>query len=129
MNDVDPHALKLLRDIDASARRIVARLDGVTREEFVGATGIDIQDIVARRLGIIGEAAAALFKKHGAFCEAHPEIPLRQARGIRNILIHDYDGIDWNTVWNAATRALPELLKAVEPFIRQHTTPRPPPTR
>ncbi len=117
-SEVDPHVLKLLRDIDVSARRIIKRLDCVEREDFLATDSLDLQDIVARRLGIIGEAAAAFFKKHGGFCEAHPEIPLRQARGIRNILIHDYDGIDWNTVWNAATRALPELLRSIEPFLR-----------
>ncbi len=112
-----PHALKLLRDIDASARRIIARLDGIPKEEFLAPGSLDIQDIVARRLGIIGEAAAALCAKHADFCEAHPELPLRRARGIRNILVHDYDGIDWETVWNTATRSLPELVAAIAPLI------------
>ena len=118
-DEVELHVLKLLRDMDMSARRIVARLDGVTRENFIDTDNLDLQDIVARRLSIIGEAAAALHKKHAGFCEAHPEIPLRQARGMRNILIHDYDGIDWSTVWNTAKLALPDLVKAIEPFTKK----------
>ncbi len=117
MTDIPPNIRKLLRDIEGSARRIMARLEGVSREEFIAPESLDIQDIVARRLSIIGEAAAALFKKHGDFCDAHPELPLRQARGIRNILIHDYDGIDWNVVWNAAAHSLPELVNSLAPFI------------
>ncbi len=109
---------KLLQDIDISARRIIDRLDGISRDEFVGQENLDIQDIVARRLGIIGEAAAALWKKHETFCLEHPEIPLRQARGMRNILIHDYDGVDWDTVWNTAKLALPELVKTIAPFLQ-----------
>lgn len=119
MSSVDPRALKLLRDIEISARRIISRLDGVERAEFIDPQNLDIQDIVARRLGIIGEAAAALFKKHGDFCEAHPEIPLRQARGMRNVLVHDYDGVDWDTVWNTAKLALPDLVKAIESLTKQ----------
>ncbi len=117
MSALDPHAHKLLRDIDVSARRIIDRLEGVAREDFIDPANLDMQDIVARRLSIIGEAAAALCKKHQAFCEAHPEVPLRQARGMRNILVHDYDGIDWDTVWNTATHALPELVEAIAPFV------------
>lgn len=120
MNEIDSRILKLLRDIDISARRIASRLDGVSREDFVSSDSLDLQDIVARRLAIIGEAAAALVKRHAAFCEAHPEIPLRQARGMRNVLIHNYDGIDWNTVWNTAMLALPDLVKAIEPILDDH---------
>lgn len=67
MSGVDPRVLKLLRDIDVSARRIVDRVRGVTREEFIDPDSLDVQDVVARRLGIIGEAASVLCKKHPEF--------------------------------------------------------------
>ncbi len=121
MNGVDPRVLKLLRDIDVSARRIVDRLQGVAREEFIDSGSLDIQDVIARRLGIIGEAASVLCKKHPDFCEAHPRIPLRQARGMRNILVHDYGAVDWAVVWNTAEQAVPELLDAIAPFFKEKT--------
>lgn len=117
MNHADSQALKLLRDINLSARRIIGRLEGVRKIDFSNPDNLDAQDIVARRLSIIGEAAAALLKKHAAFCEMHPEIPLRKARGLRNIIIHDYDGVDWDTVWNTVKHDLPELVEVIAPFI------------
>jgi len=115
--ELDPRAIKLLDDIYTSAKRAVSHLQGTILEDFTGEAGIDVQDIVARRLTIIGEAAAALLKKHSEFCALHPEIPLRPARGMRNILVHEYDGVDWEAVWNTVQYTLPHLIEAIEPFL------------
>ncbi|MDR0338828.1 MAG: DUF86 domain-containing protein [Desulfovibrio sp.] len=71
-----------------------------------------LQDAVARRFTIIGEASAALFRKHPEFCEQNQQIPLRQARDLRNFIIHDYDGIEWDIIWDTAREDLPRLIKA-----------------
>lgn len=113
----DPRGPKLLRDIDESARRIVDRLRGVSRDEFTAPGSLDIQDIVSRRLSIIGEAAAALLRKCPDFCAAHPEIPLHQARSLRNVIVHDYDGIDWLAVWETVEGALPNLIDGIAPLL------------
>jgi uncharacterized protein with HEPN domain len=76
-----------------------------------------MQDIVARRLSIIGEAAAALLKKSPDFCENHSEIPLRQARGMINVLMHEYDRVDWMAVWIAANEGVPQLIEAIGPLL------------
>lgn len=117
MRGLDPHVKKLLEDIYMSAKRIVDRLENESREGFLSAGGMDLQDIVARRLTIIDEASAALFRKYPEFCEQHQTIPLRQARGMRNFLVHDYDGVDWGTVWIAVQEGLPQLIKSIEPFL------------
>jgi Uncharacterized conserved protein len=117
MNEIDPHVQKLLEDIYVSAKRIVDRLQNETRDGFLSAGGMDLQDIVARRLTIIGEASAALFRKYPEFCEQHQSIPLRQARGMRNFLVHDYDGVDWGTVWVAVQEGLPQLIDSIAPFL------------
>ncbi len=113
----DPRVEQLLRDIDVSARRIIDRLRGVGRDEFVDPGSLDIQDIVSRRLSIIGEAASTLLRKHPEFCGAHPEIPLIHARGMRNILIHDYGAIDWSIVWATVESSLPDLVGAIVPLL------------
>ena len=117
MSGPDPYAEKLLEDIYTSANRILDRLRDTTREDFLSSGGMDLQDIVARRLAIIGEAAAALLKKHPDFCEQNPAIPLRQARGMRNALVHDYDGIKWDIVWDTAQEELPRLVNSIAPFL------------
>ena len=120
MSTPDARARKLLADIHASAQRIIDRLQNETAENFVSTNGMDAQDIVARRLTIIGEAAAALLKKHPEFCARHPNIPLRQARGMRNILVHEYDGVDWQAVWNTTQKDLPLLVAATAPFLSEN---------
>ncbi len=117
MCDANVHIIKLLFDIHTSAERILAMLETESRESFMNLSSMTIQDAVARRFPIIGEAAAALLKKYPDFCEKHGEIPLRQARGLRNILVHDYDGLDWELVWGTA-KELPKLIDLIAPFLK-----------
>jgi uncharacterized protein with HEPN domain len=119
MSGVDPHVQKLLEDIYTSAKRIADRLQNETQQGFLSAGSMDLQDIVARRLTIIGEASAALLRKYPEFCEQHQAIPLRQARGMRNFLVHDYDGVDWGTVWIAVQEGLPQLIESIAPFLSE----------
>jgi len=108
---------KLLGDIYTSAERIRVVIEGETLESFLNPTSMNIQDAVARRFTIIGEASAALLRKYPEFCEQHPEIPLRQARGMRNLLVHDYDGVDWEWVWDTSKKSIPQLMDAIAPFL------------
>lgn len=119
MSDAHVTILKLLSDIHLSAQRILVMLEGESLDSFLNPSSMTLQDAVARRFTIIGEAAAALLRKHPEFCQAHPEIPLRSARGMRNALVHDYDGIDWLIVWKTARRELPSLMDSITPFLGQ----------
>jgi uncharacterized protein with HEPN domain len=71
-------------------------------------------DAVCRNLEIIGEAAG---KVGPEFRAAHPEIPWRQMISARNILIHNYDGIDPAIVWGIVERDILSLLAAVRALI------------
>ena len=59
-----PHfqIIKLLSDIHTSAERILVMLENETLESFLSPSSMTIQDAVARRFTIIGEAAAALLQ-------------------------------------------------------------------
>ena len=71
-----------------------------------------IQDAVNRNLEIIGEATK---KVSQATTEQHQEIPWRQMAGLRDVLIHDYMGIDLYIVWNVVQNELPQLkIKIME---------------
>ncbi|MCM2265409.1 MAG: DUF86 domain-containing protein [Desulfuromonadales bacterium] len=61
---------------------------------------------VIRSLEVLGEAT-----KHvpAAFRNRHPEIPWSKMAGMRDVLIHDYMGVDHMTVWKVAKERLPEL--------------------
>ncbi len=44
---------------------------------------------------------------------SHPQVPWVDIRGFRNAVIHGYFKIDWDIVWNAATKNAPQLRSTV----------------
>ena len=57
-----------------------------------------LQDALLRCLEVMGEAT----KRLNAGCRAsHPEIPWRAMAGLRDVLIHAYDKVDLQEVWQA----------------------------
>lgn len=64
------------------------------------------EDTVERNLQIIGEAANHL---PAEFTDTHPEIAWPQIQGFRNILVHQYFGVDVDTVREVIQMHLPAL--------------------
>jgi uncharacterized protein with HEPN domain len=100
-----------LRDMLEAARLIAEYVHGVTEDEFRADT--QKQDAVIRRIEIIGEAAAHL---RPATRKAISALPFRRIRGMRNILAHDYAGVDARIVWEVATIHVPEVRAVLEGF-------------
>ena len=48
----------------------------------------------------------------------HPEVNWRAMGGFRNVLVHDYFGIDFSVVWSAVERDIPQLEAAVTDLLR-----------
>ena len=62
---------------------------------------------MVRLLKIVGEAAAGVTaESRGRF----PAIPWAEIVGLRNRLIHGYDSVDLDIVWNIVNRDLPALV-------------------
>ena len=74
------------------------------------------QDAVIRQLEIIGEATKRLSKQ---FCSRHSDVPWRRIAGLRDVLIHDYMGVDINAVWEITQKNLPPLRLRVESILRE----------
>ena len=74
------------------------------REEF--ARNPMAQDAIIRNFEIIGEAAKRLSETSKA---RQPDIPWRDVAGFRDVLIHDYMGVDLDEVWNVIKSHLPAL--------------------
>ncbi|MGO3146517.1 MAG: HepT-like ribonuclease domain-containing protein [Leucobacter sp.] len=68
------------------------------------------EDAIERNLQVIGEAANHL---PAEITEAHPHIAWPQIRGFRNILVHEYFGVDAATVRDVIQTHLPELAAAL----------------
>jgi len=75
-----------------------------------------IQDAVIRNLEIIGEAVKNISL---AIRIEHPDVPWKQIAGLRDILIHQYFGVDLETVWLVVEKRLPTLAERIE-FILSH---------
>ena len=73
-----------------------------------------IQDAIVRNFEIIGEACKRLSED---IKKARPEIPWRQISAFRNILVHDYMGVDLEEVWNVIENHLPALQNAVRDLL------------
>jgi uncharacterized protein with HEPN domain len=96
-------------DILEASRLAMSYVEGVSREAFMQNT--QLQDAVIRRIEIIGEAARRVsFQTQ----DAYREIPWKAMIGMRNLMIHDYDDVDLDIVWNTVIRELPRLLNLLE---------------
>ena len=73
------------------------------------------QDAVIRNFEIIGEAAKRI---SGGTLGKVPEIPWRDVAGFRDVLIHDYSGVDYEEVWNIIENDLDNLKEAVKYLLK-----------
>lgn len=64
------------------------------------------RDVAERRLLIIGEAAGQLSEE---FVAARPALEIRKAKDMRNILVHAYDNVDPDLVWDAIAFSVPKF--------------------
>ncbi len=69
------------------------------------------QDAVVRNLEVIGQAVRDL--DLARLNRADPLVPWAQIAGMRNVLAHQYLGVDLQLVWNVVSNELPKLRAAV----------------
>ena len=87
------------------------------RERFMASH--TLQDAVLRSLQVMAESTQRLSATAKA---TQPQIEWREIAAFRNILVHDYLGIDLETVWDITQKNIPELKHAVEQMLRASQT-------
>lgn len=102
-----------LRHIDDAIHKIESYVS-VGRD--ISLTTSHWQDAVVRQLEIIGEATKRLL---GVFRRHHAQVPWRRIAGLRDVLIHDYMGVDIQKVWIITQNELPKLKLVVEQVLRK----------
>ena len=93
--------------------RILDMLDAIESIQRYGNRGRDAFDSdelvrtwMVHHIQILCEAAAALGRD---FHDAHPAVPWAEMVAMRNVLVHDYGGVDPDEVWKTVERDLPPL--------------------
>lgn len=94
------------------ARKVSVRVAEKTQADYDADE--DLRFVIAHLVRTVGEAAARVSNPTK---EAHPEIPWKQITGIRHRIVHDYMGVDYDILWEVATRHIPPLIKTLEAIV------------
>ncbi len=101
-----------LLDMLEAAEKVQHFLKNKTFEDFLKDDML--RAAVERNLGIIGEAARRISEE---LKKEHPGIPWRKIIAQRNVLIHEYDDIDYKEIWGVVTFHLRRLINQIRPLI------------
>lgn len=69
-----------------------------------------VQDAVVRNLQVMSESSQRLGDE---VKQLYPDIPWKQISGFRNILVHDYLGVDLDVIWSVVAQELPKMQQAL----------------
>ena len=93
-----------IEDILDSITRIEQYTANINQQRFMA--DVQLQDSVLRRLEIIGEAVKNIPQD---FKNRHPDISWRDIAGLRDVLIHQYFGVNIRRAWKVITDDIPAL--------------------
>lgn len=98
-----------LDDISEAAKKIEKYVRGFNLEKLK-KDSLTV-DAVVRNLEIIGEAAKSI---PASVKEKYPDIEWKKIAGLRDILVHEYFGIDLEVLWDIIENKLPVLKQEIE---------------
>jgi len=113
MNDL--RLCDYLDHVQQAATDACSFVEGLSKNDFLADKRT--QQAIVMNLIIIGEAATKVMDRHPEFTQAHPAVPWRSMRGMRNRIAHGYFEINLDVVWDTVQMALPQLLKQL-PAVR-----------
>ncbi len=101
-----------LIDINNAIRRILRYTEGISKSQ------LEINDeklsAILYQITIIGEATKRISL---TFRQQHPEIPWREMAGMRDVIVHEYDQLDLDVVWDVVENKLSQLLILINPLL------------
>jgi len=105
-----------LWDMLEAARAVIDFAGSLTLEEFLapGRDGQITRLAVERELEILGEAARRVSSR---FRDEHTEIPWKETVGLRNVISHEYDKVNYTEIYRIVRERVPELIALLEPLV------------
>ena len=104
--------VQLLLDMLESAKLATRYVAECSKTDFLSE--MQLQDAVIRRLGIVGEASRRISETTR---QTFPTVPWSEISGMRNRLIHEYDDLDLDIVWETIKNSLPLLIEELERIV------------
>ena len=102
----------------AYVQHVIDCIQNIAEDSAAGRSGVfasrTLQDAIVRNLQVLCESTQRINEAHK---ERHPEINWQSIGGMRNVLVHDYFEVDFETVWLVVTRDLSPLEKAMNAIL------------
>ena len=92
--------------------KLVEYSSGYTYDTFI--SDIKLVEACVFNLSQLGELCRIV---DPSFAQAHPQIPWREMYGLRNRIVHDYEGVNLQLVWEIISEDIPELRDELEKLV------------
>jgi uncharacterized protein with HEPN domain len=102
-----------VNDILESIKRIEDYTANLSYDDFI--KNDLVKDAVLRNLEVIGEAAKSIPDE---VREEYTDVPWKRIIGLRNIVIHEYFGVDFENIWKIIKENIPEVKPYNPVFLR-----------
>lgn len=101
-----------IQDILEAVAMVESYVSGMSFQDFISDQRT--VDAVVRRFTIIGEASAHVPEE---ICRNNPGIPWEDVRAMRNIVVHEYFGVNEEILWDTIHHDLPDIVGPLKRLI------------
>jgi len=114
-----PEVAKRLVDAHAACVAVISFTAGLTFDAF--SASLLLRSAVERQFEIIGEALGRAARDDASIEKTVPELP--RVVGLRNRLIHGYDNVDDQILWDLVQNKIPSLAAKLAALLRENGWP------